>query len=983
MSRNTDSKYVLLAGASALALSFFGTAYAQEETAPDDSRRLGTVTVTTQKVEQSIQDVPIAVSAFDEESLNKLQLAGGPDLVKSIPNVSFTKGNFAGYNFKIRGIGVDVIAQSGDAGVGIHQNDVPLAANRLFEAEFYDMERIEVLRGPQGTLYGRNATGGVFNAITAKPVLEEYQGNISATLGNYNTRKVRGMLNVPIGDKVAVRLAGSYLERSGFADNAVTGRSIDGRELYGYRATILAEPTERLRGWLSYEYFEEDDDRLRVGKQLCKKDPVKTSFGGIPISAIDQTVTSLGCSEAALEDMDGRVNSVGTLGGGLGILAGLLNGDAFTQPANLDLRQIESAFDPQYFADQELITGKLEYDVTDNMRLTYLGSYSTSESISIEDYNKQSPTIAFNTNGQPLFGSLGATGAAVYQGLFPGGVVNDPILGASNFFRTFDVSGGGAEQTSHELRLQSDFDGPFNFNLGVIKVDVEAIDPSNNTDGYYVISNSLTALTQINNALGGALFGGQVPLDNAGTQPSIEGKDFSGIGGQYFRSLSPFELDSLAVFGEGYYDVTDNLKATVGLRYTKDEKSQDNIPTFLFVPGAAYGPGTSQNGSPINPRSIPGASADEGGDGSFNSSFEEVTGRAGFDWRPDLDFTEDTLLYAFYSRGYKGGGINPPQPADNPNAFDQFFEPEFINSYELGTKNTLANGALQLNATGFYYDYKGYQITQIINRTSVNFNVDSTITGLELESIWNPVSTLVLNANIGLLDTELDDLYSIDVLDRTNGRSDLVTIKNTSSYANCVISAQGYATVLGAIQANPALTGITRNLCNGNLAAVGGRAGFEALLGLSGVTVSYTDATGTARTATALEPIEGDAKNVGGNAMPGAPESTINFGVEYTWLPGSFGDWGLTGRLDYYRQSESFSRVFNTARDRLPSWDNLNASLSFYNDTNGLRIELFGKNIADETAITGAYLTDDSSGLFTNIFLNEPRTYGIAVTKNW
>jgi outer membrane receptor protein involved in Fe transport len=77
MSRNTDSKYVLLAGASALALSFFGSAYAQEETAPEDDRRLGTVTVTTQKVEQSIQDVPIAVSAFDEEALNKMQLAGG------------------------------------------------------------------------------------------------------------------------------------------------------------------------------------------------------------------------------------------------------------------------------------------------------------------------------------------------------------------------------------------------------------------------------------------------------------------------------------------------------------------------------------------------------------------------------------------------------------------------------------------------------------------------------------------------------------------------------------------------------------------------------------------------------------------------------------------------------------------------------------------------------------------------------------------
>ncbi|MFN3313240.1 MAG: TonB-dependent receptor domain-containing protein, partial [Hyphomonas sp.] len=306
-----------------------------------------------------------------------------------------------------------------------------------------------------------------------------------------------------------------------------------------------------------------------------------------------------------------------------------------------------------------------------------------------------------------------------------------------------------------------------------------------------------------------------------------------------------------------------------------------------------------------------------------------------------------------------------------------------IDSYEIGTKNTLANGALQLNASAFYYDYQGYQITQIINRTSVNFNIDTKLQGLELESVWNPVSTLVVNANLGLLDTEIGDVYSIDVLNRTNSRADLVALKNTSNYTNCVISAQGYATVLGAIAMNPALTGITRNICNNDLGAVGGRAGFEALLGLSAVSVTYTDAAGNTRTASALEPIEGDAVNLKGNSMPGAPDTTFNMGVEYTWLPGSFGDWGLTGRVDYYRQSESFSRVYNTARDGLASWDNLNLSLSFFNDPSGLRFDIFGKNITNEQVITGAYLTDDSSGLFTNIFLNEPRTYGISLTKTW
>ena len=207
------------------------------------------------------------------------------------PNVSFSKGNFAGYNFKIRGIGNDAVAQSGDAGVGVHQNDVPLTANRLFEAEFFDVERVETLRGPQGTLYGRNATGGVINVITAKPVMDEFQADIQGTLGNYNTAKLKGMVNLPIGDKVAVRLAGSMLQRDGFATNTVLGTDVDGRDLFGIRGTVAFEPTERLRGWLMVEHFEEDDSRLRAGKQLCKKDPFKTSFNGIAITPADQLAT--------------------------------------------------------------------------------------------------------------------------------------------------------------------------------------------------------------------------------------------------------------------------------------------------------------------------------------------------------------------------------------------------------------------------------------------------------------------------------------------------------------------------------------------------------------------------------------------------------------------------------------------------------------------------------------------------------------------
>lgn len=962
------SNYVLLAGASALAMSAIAPiAVAQED--DGEQRTLSTVVVTTQKQSESIQDVPIAVSAFDEESLENLQLAGGPDLVKAIPNVNFTKGNFAGYNFRIRGIGVDVVSTTGDAGVGVHVNDVPLISNRLFEAEFFDVERVETLRGPQGTLYGRNATGGVVNVITAKPVLEEFQADARLTLGNYNTRKLKGMVNIPLGETAALRVAGSTLSRDGYVQNLTTGNDIDDRDLWGIRATLAWEPTLNLRGWIMAERFEEDDKRLRSGKQFCNKDEFNTSFGGVPIGVPDVFYTSLGCvddSVYAQTSLEG-LNSAATLAGGYSILAGLTSGDVNLGGIVADPRTIESQIDPSYQAEQTLLSWKVEYDLTDSLTATYLGSSNKSSSVSQEDYNKFAASVPFNATGAPL-GNPALAG--LYQTLFPGGVVSDPQLGAFNTFVSYDLSGSDAEETSHELRIQSDFDGPFNFNAGLIKSDYEVNDPSNIPESYYVFSNGLTAFAQLNNALGGAILGAPATVDGDGTVTSgLPLDNLDGTGRNYFRSITPYELDSLAVFGEGYFDVNDELTLTLGLRYTDDKKEVLRIPTFLFTPDAVVP-------DPLGGVPVAGADNDNGGDGTFNAQFEEITGRVGFDWSPDLSFSEDSLVYGFYSKGYKGGGINPPQPAGNASAFPQFFEPEFVNAFEVGTKNTLLDGALQLNATGFYYDYEGYQITQIVNRTSANFNVDAEIKGFELETRFSPFANLELSANLGMLDTQIQDAYGIDVLDRTNGRSDLVTLKNAQSFANCVVSAQGYATVLGLIQAGVLSPGDTGGLC------LGAFAGQEATFGVG--SVSYTDSNGQVQSIGGLTPFDGDAKDLSGNSLPGSPDTTLSLAADYTWYDiGENDDFELRFHADYYVQSEIYTRIWNTVGDELDSWDNLNLSLRLTNADKNYFVEVFGKNVMDDDVYTGGYLTDDSSGLFRNVFLNEPGTFGVTIGKSW
>ena len=993
MTQIRDSKCIWLAGASVLAMGLLApAAIAQED---ESTRTLSTVTVTTQKVEESIQDVPIAVSAFDEDAINRLQLTGGPDLVKAVPNVSFTKGQFTGNNFKVRGIGNDAVAQSSDAGVGIHQNDVPLATNFLFEQEYFDIERVEVLRGPQGTLYGRNATGGVVNIITRKPVLGEFGANAELTYGNYDTIKAKGMVNLPIGDSLALRVAGALTQRDGYTKNTVDGSDIDGRDLWSVRATLGFEPTENFRGWVSWEHFEEDDDRQRSGKQLCKKDPLKTSFGNIPITGADLLVTSLGCQDAPLNESYEKTNSVGNLAGGLGIAAGLLNGDVFTSPLDKNLRNIQSAFTPIYKAEQDLYTLKLEYDVTDALRLTSITSQNETSLVSVQDMNRLIPDVEFND----LTGAGPA--AALYNSLFPGGFVADPQLGTLNTLVSADLSGGKSETFTQELRLQSDFDGKLNFNLGAIYMDGEAIDPQDPNAGYYVLSNALTALTQYNNALVGlnivpptstcpdpgtgtlpGLFCGLVPVATPdGTASLLEGT-VDGDGGNYFRSLSPYRLTSTAIFGEVYYDITDTLKFTLGLRNTKDEKEQDVVPTWLFTPTFAYP--AIQNGDPLMPTGI------------LKAEFNETTGRAGLDWSPEVSFTDDTLIYGFYSKGYKGGGLNPPQPV-GANLFPQTFDPEFVNAYELGTKNTFAQNTQSLNATVFYYDYEGYQISQIVNRTAANFNVNAELTGFELEYLWTPAENWLLTANLGLLDAKLKDTQSVDVLDRTNGDPNFVTLKNASTYSNCVVSAQGYATVLGAIATSQAPNGATRGICNGAFAAgiydqanstQGGSgntatdiAFAEAALGLSPVT--YVDGNGVTQTIGALTPFDGISKDVDGNKLPGAPEITLNLAAEYTFRALRDSNWDLTIRGDYYYQGDSYSRIFNTAHDELDSWSNVNLSIILNNEDNGWAVEAFAKNLTDEEVITGSYVGDDSQGIFTNIFLSEPALYGVTVRKSW
>lgn len=947
MSESLRLRSLLIASVSAAAmLGVAAPAFAQDTT-------VGEIVVTAQKKEEAIQDVPIAVSAFSAESLEKAKIDGGPNLVLAVPNVNFSKGNFTGYNFQIRGVGSKLVSGSGDAGTGIHLNNAPLTANNLFESEFFDVERVEVLRGPQGTLYGRNATGGVVNLISAKPT-DEFEGLLRLEAGNYGTKKVRGMVNLPMGDMLALRVAGAMLKRDGYGDNLTTGNDIDDRDLWNIRTTLAFSPSDTFRTTLMWDHFEEDDARSRIGKQLCVKDPgPATAVGGQALSAnpllatIQRGFFSQGCLARSVNDPNilGTVNTQATLGGLFGTLYGFTTGDALAgQMQDPDIRNIQSAADPIYQAKTDIVQFQITWDLSDELQLTALTGYSKNFLFTRQDYNRIVPNTQFNATPNPVnvYAGFGAAYTGLYAALFnptaaANGRVVDPQVGTQSRFTTFDISGGESKNWSQELRLQSNFDGALNFNVGAIYIDFTS------SGDYYVMGNTLTAATQVENALpaiASVLGCSSVTpcFIDPNANPTRSGRN-------YYDNTGEYHLKSRAVFGEVYWQVLDNFKITGGLRYTHDMKRTENRPVALFVPG---GPGI-----PLS-TTQPYLTAD----------FKEMTGRLGFDWKPDVGFTDETLIYLFYSRGYKAGGMNPacsavvgcPPPT---------FDPEFVDSIELGAKNTLLGGAMVLNLTAFKYDYIGYQVSKIVNRTSVNENIDAEIKGLELETVWSPLDGLRLNMNIGYLDSEITGGTSIDTFNRTQSNP-LLTLIKSSSASNCVVTTTNAAFILANSMANPfnllgACTPVSTASAGTPLFAGGPVAvGTNAFGGLisDGVSVDLT-----------------------GNELPNAPHYTLSIGAQYNWEFG--GGWAATIRGDYYRQTDSFSRIYNSTPDRLDGWENFNATFTFANYESGWAVEVYGKNLMDDAPLTDTYLTDDSSGLFRNGFYLEPRTYGVAVTKTF
>ena len=951
------------------------------------------VVVTAQRTAESIQDVPIAVTALTADMLVQRQVITVSDLQMNAPNVSFTNTNFGSNSLSIRGIGRLLTAATGDAGVSVHTNEISQSQN-LNTAEFYDMERVEILRGPQGTLYGKNATGGVVNFVTVKPDFESVNGFIDAEMGDHSNQRLQGAINVPLTDNFAVRIAGMTLERDGYSENLGAGQvgldgrvldrdffgnklksDVDGRDQTDFRITARWDISDRQSLWVMYNQYDEDSNRTRINNQVCVTDSV---------------VYGCKADEVGFESPH-ETSKVSTT---LAALYGLLpisadgTGDFNWARPDLGLRSMHTDFEPVFEQNAKQWSFGYEYGF-EQYTLGIVGGYSEGEYFTQQDYNMdvgyelpfnfyradgQWPISVANDNaqlGNPNDPCSLYTGQA---GVVQGGPCQ--ISGLSNS-QSYDQSSSEGEGWTFEVKLQSAYDGPFNFLVGYTQFDSES------QGDYFVIGNV---------------------LDNA--RPNYYPGLFNSFGD--YRGATFLEGSSF--FGEVYYDITDDVKLTVGLRQNDDDKAVSGTSTLweavdanfplssalagntapqlfsrvsAYINGAAaptatelalinlYAPGADLAAIGLTPGRSPermalhdavgvAAAFNEtrvltGSPDSFN--YKETTGRIGVDWQ----INENAMLYAFFSRGYKPGGANPSIPAEFQATSGFDFEQEDIDAFEVGIKTTLLDGSMTLNANIFTYDYKGLQVARIKNNSSINENIDANINGAELEMLWNATENLQVDFSYSWLYTEVDGAQSVDPLNRTNGDASWTALN-------------GIARII--IAPTDALIAATPLLNTIGVAAGAVIPGASYPNGIPQfVNSGILDAFG-------IPWQEGLPADLDGNQLPNAPEHTVKLGLGYT-IPTQILGGNLTVRWDYYWQDDSYGREFNTVGDEIDSWDQHNAAIIYESAGGKWGARAWIRNVQNEDNITGHYLTSDTSGYFRNYFVTEPRIYGLSARYNF
>lgn len=633
----------LLAGAMLASSGALAQAAAPSTADPD---ALDDIIVTSQFARQNLQDVPVAISAFGEAAINAAIPDTISDFQKFLPNVVLSDVNFSANTLavSIRGISFADLEKTFENAIGVSIDGVFLGTNTGAAFEINDIESIEVLRGPQGTLQGRNSIGGALLIRRTRPT-GELGARINARYGRYDNIDLTAVVNTPrLGDIASLKLFGAYKQSDSHTVNQVDGRRDGGKDYWSVGgAALLGREGGDWNALISLDYQKDDSEfappvNLTQGKLNLATLPPAAAFpvGVRPFIAIGAGGTICDATRYA-----------------------------FGSEAGCDTASIIPARDRDYKISFGAIPFKNEQEAW-SATLEVNGKIGETTVTSITGY-RESDELLFEEN----------TGAP------PAGPSQLPIFVA--------IRDQHYEQFSQELRFSSQIGERLKLVYGL----------------YYLNTKY---------DIGPGTFAGQ------------QGQAFL-FGASVQNFLASQTLNSYAGFVEGTFDLTDTLRLTAGGRYTRDEK-RFTIDTRAQATGAFFFTG--------------------------KESWSEPTWRAILDWKPG----EDALLYASYSRGFRAGGWNGR--ATSFATASQSYDPETVDSYEVGGKFTLADGRLRINPAAFIADYKNVQQDiiraatppAIGTETIVENAASARIKGFELEVQGQIGSRLNVVASLGLLDAK-------------------------------------------------------------------------------------------------------------------------------------------------------------------------------------------------------------------------------------
>ncbi len=645
---------------------------------------LDEVIVTVDRRAKNLQDYSGVASAFSEKRLTTLGISNVRELSAMVPGLQIgtQEGNTEVY---IRGIGSDNNTELGDPAVALHIDGVYIPRPRGIGSMFFDIERVEVNSGPQGTLRGRNAMGGSVNIVTAQPKLGEFGANAEATFGNYALRRYTGMVNIPVGDAVAFRFAGfsevhdPYYENAGPIHDIVPSENADA---YALRGTFRYQPTVRFNATLAYDLTAErgtgylgsnfQDALTRMDDNGTPDDPDDDVPDPVDIHGLDnprRTYLRGMQPSVDMKHQGGRVNL--TYDAGPVIVEGLGSYRA------LKYQQITGSNAGLVFPGRDLS------DVnTDNFSQNQWDSRSKSFIAELRLYAPDTARFRWTIGG------------------FYFNEVQDVVLG-----QTTDpgVGYGGGE-----------------FNMP----GVEGGSFAGYADGTFDVVESFRVLggirvTRETKTRNGGLWGIWVNLDrDAMTDPLQAGDPVAGLGrfgteGFLYRGLNRptyepesysredrvnFFLDGIESFG---------ARDEVALNLCNDPLPADDPADQTRLIVNDDGNFRCRNGIRD---SVP--------DNIFSIVPQNNEVKNTYvDWRAGVEFdaSADSLLYATVTTGHKAAGFNDTQDVGGPDLFNLDYDLESMISFELGSKNTFLERALRLNASAFVYRYSNMQFQTVVS----------------------------------------------------------------------------------------------------------------------------------------------------------------------------------------------------------------------------------------------------------------------------